>query len=222
MSAWFAWALRSRYSSPIIFCGFFQTYPEVKEIIVFVPYLVAFGYLQKNWICDVYWLLHSNDAKFGLYLKELKDEVVPEPDHSCLMKLFYRCRNLVETLPHEGVCTRLRPSKIHGVGVFAIKDISEGSYLFTHDDQPIVWIERKDIEKLPIVFKQFYDDFGIIKGDKYGCPQHFDSLTTSWYLNESADPNVAADEDYRFYALRDIKADEELTVDYSTYSDEPQ
>jgi hypothetical protein len=193
----------------------------VKEIIIFVPYLLAFGWLQKNWICDVYWLLHSSDAKFGLYLKELKDEVVPKPDHSRLMMLFYRCRNLVETLPHEGVCTRLRPSKIHGVGVFAIIDISKGSYLFSHDDQPLVWIDKKDIEGLPIPLRQLYDDLCIIKGDKYGCPRHFDLLTTSWYLNHSDEPNVAADENYLFYALRDIKAEEELTVDYHTYSDEP-
>ena len=48
-----------------------------------------------------------------------------------------------------------------------------------------------------------------------------DLLTTSWYLNHSDEPNVAADEHYLFYALRDIKAEEELTVDYHTYSDEP-
>jgi SET domain-containing protein len=40
-------------------------------------------------------------------------------------------------------------------------------------------------------------------------------------LNDSRKANVAADKDYRFYALRDIKAGEELTSDYRTYSNQP-
>jgi SET domain-containing protein len=127
----------------------------------------------------------------------------------------------MKTLPHEDVWTRLKPSKIHGVGVFAIRDIRKGTDVFPHDDQPVIWIDKKWIERLSTPLKRFYDDFCIVKGDKYGCPKHFDTLTNSWYLNHSDDPNVAADENYRFYALRDIKTGEELTADYRAYSDEP-
>jgi uncharacterized protein len=127
----------------------------------------------------------------------------------------------MNTLPHEGVWTRLKPSKIHGVGVFAIRDIPKGTNVFHDDDQLITWVDKKLVENLPIPLKRFYDDFCIIKGEKYGCPRHFDALTTSWYLNHSENPNVAADENYRFYALRDIQAGEELTANYRTYSDEP-
>jgi hypothetical protein len=127
----------------------------------------------------------------------------------------------MNTLPHEGVWTRLKPSKIHGVGVFAIRDIPKGTCVFLHDDQPIVWIDRKSVDNLPLSLKKLYDDFCIVKGDEYGCPKHFDALTTSWYLNHSDEPNVAADEDYRFHAIRDIRAGEELTASYHTYSDEP-
>ena len=69
--------------------------------------------------------------------------------------------------------------------------------------------------------RDLYDDFAIIKNDKYGSPRNFDLLTTSWYLNHSDNPNVAADKHYRFYALRDIKEGEELTVNYRTYSETP-
>jgi SET domain-containing protein len=123
-------------------------------------------------------------------------------------------------LPHEGVWTRLKPSKIHGVGVFAIIDIPKGTDVFPHDDQPIVWIDEKQIERLPIALRQLYDDFCIIKGHKYGCPKHFDGLTTSWYLNHSDNPNVSPNREYKFYTLRDIKAGEELMANYSEYSDE--
>ena len=35
-------------------------------------------------------------------------------------------------LPHEGVYTRIKPSNIHGVGVFAISDIPKGTYVFEY------------------------------------------------------------------------------------------
>ena len=70
---------------------------------------------------------------------------------------------------------------------------------------------------------KLYDDFCIIKGNKYGCPINFNSLTVGWYLNESKEnPNVRATNDYDFIAIRDIKKGEELTVDYSTFSDYPK
>jgi SET domain-containing protein len=128
----------------------------------------------------------------------------------------------MKKLPHEGLYTRLKPSSIHGVGVFAIAQIPKGTYVFPDDDEPIVWVDKKDVEHLPQAIKEFYEDFAIIKGDKYGSPRHFDALTTSWYLNHSKSPNVAADRHYRFYALRDINTGEELTADYASYSDQPK
>jgi uncharacterized protein len=128
----------------------------------------------------------------------------------------------MKKLPHEGLYTRLKPSPIHGVGVFAVSPIPKGTYVFPDDNEPIVWVNKRDVEHLPSAIKEFYDDFAIIKGSKYGSPRHFDALTTSWYLNDSKHPNVAADRHYRFYALRDIEPGEELTVDYRTYSDLPK
>ena len=128
----------------------------------------------------------------------------------------------MKRLPHERVYTRLKPSKIHGVGVFAIMDIPKGTYVFREDDESIVWVEKESLQFLPTEVKELYDDFCIIDGKRYGCPRHFDALTPSWYLNHSETPNVAADKDFRFFALRDIKIGEELTTDYRTYSDAPQ
>lgn len=125
----------------------------------------------------------------------------------------------MEVLPHTGVYTRLKPSRIHGVGVFAITDIPRGSYVFHKDDEKMVWIEKGFIENLPKEVRKLYDDFCVIRNDIYGCPESFDKLTPSWYLNHSDNPNVYADEDYRFIAMRDIKAGEELTVNYNTYSE---
>jgi SET domain-containing protein len=130
-------------------------------------------------------------------------------------------QNESDKLPHHGVYARLRPSQIHGVGVFAIKDIPKGTYIFPDDDEELLWIHKRRLENLSPEERELYDDFSIIRGDLYGCPRSFNKLTPAWYFNESSTPNVAADKDYRFYSLRDLKKGEELTVDYASYSDRP-
>ena len=124
-------------------------------------------------------------------------------------------------LPHSGVYTRLKPSPIHGVGVFAIRPIKKGTYIFPGDNQRIVWIDKRQLRKVPASLTKLYTDFAIIRGKKYGAPINFDRLTPAWYLNHSKTPNVAIDDNFNFYALRSIKSGEELLVDYDTYSDQP-
>jgi SET domain-containing protein len=124
-------------------------------------------------------------------------------------------------MPHHGVYARLRPSRIHGVGVFAIKDIPKGTYIFPEDNEELVWIHKRMFRNLEPEERKLYDDFCIIRGDLYGCPRSFNTLTPAWYFNESSMPNVAADRAYRFYSLRGIKKGEELTVNYASYSDRP-
>ena len=130
-------------------------------------------------------------------------------------------------MPHKRVYTRLRPSGIHrgGIGVFAIKRIKKGAFLFEGDSDEMLWVEESSLPKAPREIRKLYEDFPVIKGGRYGCPPTFNRLTMAWYLNEPISgerPNVGCDTDnYDFFALRDIKAGEELTVDYSKYSDMP-
>jgi SET domain-containing protein len=130
-------------------------------------------------------------------------------------------RKIVNVLPHEHVYTRLRPSRRHGVGVFAIQRIPKGTRIFEGDDEDLRWIPRRSLRRLPSELQRLYDDFAVLKDGKYGCPRNFSLMTVAWYLNESKKPNVRCDSNYDFFAARDIRAGEELTVDYSTYS-EPQ
>jgi SET domain-containing protein len=127
-------------------------------------------------------------------------------------------------MPSDGVYTRIKTSKIHGVGVFAIRAIPKGISIFPEDDAPIVWIKRNKIKPLRGAIRRLYEDFCIIKdnGETYGCPANFGLMTVAWFLNEpkpGQKPNVGSRTDYTFYALRDIAAGEELTVDYSTFSE---
>ena len=125
--------------------------------------------------------------------------------------------------PHDGVYTRLQVSKIHGIGIFAIRDIPKGTNIFSNDETEMVWIDEADIGNIDPELKRLYDDFCVIKNGKYGCPKNFNMLTVGWYLNESKEnPNVCCTDEYDFVALRDIKKGEELAIDYSTYSEYPK
>ena len=122
-------------------------------------------------------------------------------------------------LPHNQVFARLEPSPISGVGVFAIIDIPKDTYIFEPDNEALASVRKSETDNLAPALRRLYEDFCVLKGDMYQCPSNFNNLTPSWYLNASAQPNVAADSSLKFYALRDIQAGEELTADYSSYSD---
>jgi hypothetical protein len=122
-------------------------------------------------------------------------------------------------LPHERVYARLMPSQIHGVGVVAIESIPKGTYVFEPDDDALISVPAGATKSLSPVVRRLYDDFCVLKSDKYECPSSFNKLTPAWFLNNSKDPNMAADSSLKFYAIRDIEAGEELTADYATYSD---
>src|SRR6478609_9938560 len=112
-------------------------------------------------------------------------------------------------LPHHGVYARLGISSTHGIGVFAIRDIPDGTNIFANDRVELVWINRADLEASnpSPAERQFYHDFGIARGDAIGCPVNFHNLTPGWYLNEPApgiEPNVRVDADLNFFAARDI------------------
>jgi hypothetical protein len=125
--------------------------------------------------------------------------------------------------PHDGVHTRLRPSRVDkdGVGVFAITKIPKNCNCFPGDSDEMVWIEKSRVPQRPMLVRKLYWDFGVFKKGRYGCPPSFDRLTPAWYVNQSKTPNVRCDENYDFIALREIQPGEELTADCSKYSDPP-
>jgi SET domain-containing protein len=136
-----------------------------------------------------------------------------------------RTNKTSKALPHYKVYVRLKPSKIHGVGVFAICAIPKGTSIFPNDSAPIMWMKKDRIKNFRGEKRRLYEDFCIIKdnGKTYGCPANFSLMTIAWFLNEpkrGQKPNVGCRNDYTFYALHDIATGEELTVDYSTFSEQ--
>lgn len=151
------------------------------------------------------------------------DDTTIFPDLEGLSReLVIRYRDIKTDSPHRGVFVRLKPSRLHksGVGVFAIKRIPRNTRLFADENEELVWMSKNSLPKHGAL-RKLYDDFSIINGDRYGCPTSFNRLTPAWFMNESKEPNARCDDNYDFYTLREIRAGEELTVDYETFSDYP-
>lgn len=92
--------------------------------------------------------------------------------------------------------------------------------VFAPDDGELVWIDETEVQREPAPIRQLYHDFCVRRGGKLGCPTQFNMMTTSWYVNESTTaPNLVVDEHFHFFAARDIGVDEELLVNYQTYSE---
>jgi hypothetical protein len=118
----------------------------------------------------------------------------------------------------------LKPSPIEGVGVFAITDIPRGCRdMFSKPDAADDWITvaKSEVDALPAHAQFIVGNYCLYDDDNYFIPaQGFKKIDLSLFLNHNDIPNVISinDGDY-FEALRDIKAGEELLIDYGEIVD---
>ncbi|MCA3008035.1 MAG: SET domain-containing protein [Phycisphaerales bacterium] len=124
-------------------------------------------------------------------------------------------------LPHDGVYARIGVSRLHGVGVVAIRPIPKGTLVFAGEDERAAWLDRATVRSLPPAVRALYEDFGMVDGGRIGVPRSLNRLSVGWYVNHADTPNLVAGDDGRFRALRRIRTGEELTADYRTFCDEP-
>lgn len=107
----------------------------------------------------------------------------------------------------------LGASSIHGLGCFADIDIKKDELVRVWDGKDSRFIPVARAHASPQV--QLIKRFGIRTARGYWVPLDFLRISTGWYMNHAADPNIASDDgDVTYYALRDIEAGEELTMDY--------
>ncbi len=116
---------------------------------------------------------------------------------------------------------RLAPSKISGIGVFAIRDIPKNTNPFKREREQR-WQEFKieELKKLDKEILKMIDDFYVIEKDNtVMIPEYaLNGMDISFFLNNSRKANVkTTDEGYTFITLRKVKKGEELTVRYGTY-----
>lgn len=136
-------------------------------------------------------------------------------------------KELLHNLKNDIYC-RIGVSKIHGVGVIAVKDISKNTNPFHIPGHKCIKynaidISKEELNKLDIPVKNLINDFIAENEDgSYSIPENgLNDLNISFYLNESKEPNLKVVETdcefVEFITTRSIKAGEELTINYEHF-----
>ena len=117
---------------------------------------------------------------------------------------------------------RLRPSKIHGIGVFAVRDIPKRKNPFEtlpkYASVGYVRVTEEELDGLPPKLSELIRALFIPTHGMMHLPNHgMNVVRLNCYLNHSTKPNMRTRDGYNFITLRKIMTDEELTVDYRTY-----
>ncbi len=119
----------------------------------------------------------------------------------------------------------LKPSPLGGVGIFAVHDIAAGTLVFN----ATYHVRILKIKDVPGEFLKYCI---YINDEECLAPERFDCMGIGWYTNHSDTPNIAKrgaikdengnyDPDSQVYAIKDIKAGDEILIDYNSF-DEPE
>ena len=111
------------------------------------------------------------------------------------------------------VKTKLKESKIHGIGLFADQDIKKNAPVYSTNESLNLKLSEREFSRLPEDEKSTIRHYG-----------YFDNKSNTWNLcfdnirfcNHSVECNIAL-RDGKVVALRDIKNGEELTQDYGDF-----
>ncbi len=131
----------------------------------------------------------------------------------------------VEKLLHElqhKTYAMLKPSAVHGIGVFAIQDIPKGCRnIFSQGMGEWIKVPIDQVEILPEHSKSLIETYCLFDDNHYFVPEYgFKVMDLVNYLNHSSDPNLRSiEEGEHFEAIRDIKAGEELLIRYDEIVD---
>jgi len=113
----------------------------------------------------------------------------------------------------------IKPSPLHGIGVFAIRDIPKGTKnIFSKGVGDWIKVSKEEVDALPQHSKDLIENHCLFDEDHYFIPDYgFKLVDLVIYLNHSETPNVISlNEGEEFEAIRDIANGEELLVDYGT------
>ncbi len=125
-----------------------------------------------------------------------------------------------EQLLHElkqDTWVMMKPSHIHGNGVFALRTIPKGQRgFFSKNIGEWIKVERSEIDALPAYSKNLVETYCLYDDAFYYIPDYgFKVMDIVNFLNHSATPNIISINDGEdFETLREIIAGEELFIDY--------
>jgi SET domain-containing protein len=117
--------------------------------------------------------------------------------------------------------TRIAPSDINGIGLFADEDIHQGTITWKFTPGFDLYFSKEEMNKLPLKLKDFIQTYAAL------------SMVTGKYVlgsddvrftNHSSTPNlesvkINSETEKVARALRDIKKGEELTIDYRQFDE---
>jgi len=123
---------------------------------------------------------------------------------------------------HNDTYVMIKPSPLHGIGVFAIRDIPKGTRdIFSQGVGEWIKLSIVEVEALPKHSRDLVENHCLFDEDFYYVPDYgFKLVDLVIYLNHAETPNVVSVNEGEFFeAIVDIKAGEELLVDYGTIVD---
>jgi SET domain-containing protein len=118
----------------------------------------------------------------------------------------------------------IRPSPIEGIGVFALRDIPKGCrnmFSKPNDEEKWITISKAEVDNLPGHSKALIENYCLYDDENYFVPDHgFKKMDLVNFLNHSDSPNIISINEGDFFeAIRDIRAGEELLIDYGELVD---
>ena len=123
---------------------------------------------------------------------------------------------------HNKTVVMLKPSPVAGIGVFAITDIKKGQRgMFSNDQSEWIKLTRQEVAELPLHSRALIENFCLYDEEHYFVPEYgFKMMDLVVYLNHADEPNIISiNEGEDFEALHDIRAGEELFIDYGEIVD---
>ena len=117
---------------------------------------------------------------------------------------------------------RLAPSTIHGIGVFAVRDVPRGKDPFNtlskYSRPGYVRMTSAEFDALPPKLHEMIHALFVPTDGEMWLPNCGTNVVyLNSYLNHSAKPNLRTKDGFHFVARRKIFEGEELTVDYRSY-----
>ena len=119
----------------------------------------------------------------------------------------------------ESTYVMIKASPVHGIGVFAIRDIPKGTQdIFSQGIGEWIEVSKEEVDALPKHSRDLVENHCLFDEKSYFIPDYgFKLVDLVIYLNHSESPNIVSINDgERFEAIRDIACGEELFVDYGT------
>ncbi|MDE2019457.1 MAG: SET domain-containing protein [Patescibacteria group bacterium] len=118
----------------------------------------------------------------------------------------------------------VRPSSIHGLGLFANKAIPEGTRIWQYSPGLDAEIDPAHFEKLSQRGKDFILFYGFLSRKSGNYHLSYDNVR---FINHAEQGNVTVDTsvddvEYPLIAARDIQAGEELTQNYYDFDNNHQ